>query len=163
MQITEITNGKIESCFLCKSCGEEFMGKKKPRKTELDLSYIKTPEDLLEFIQGTQKESFPPCKCGLTLEDFDEHGRFGCPHCYDHFEQRMEQLVYPYHKGKKQHVGKRPKRQMEEEAKKPSEKLKLLKLRYAKALELEEYEKLSNLLEEIDDIKTLLSITFEGQ
>ena len=99
----------------------------------------------------------------MTLEEFNTHGRFGCADCYLHFEIIMEELVYPYHKAKA-HVGKRPKRQLAEKLENdPVEKLKLLKLRYAKALELEEYEKLADLLKEIEDVKVLLPTTSEDQ
>jgi protein arginine kinase activator len=158
--ITEVNDGNVESHQMCKECGEEYMGSKK--KKEIDLTYIKTPEELLAFIQEIRQPLIEPCKCGMTLKEFNTHGRFGCSECYSHFEIVMEQLVYPYHKARF-HVGKHPKKQMEEEANKPSEKLKLLKVRYAKALELEEYEKLADLLKEIDDVKALLPTTSEDQ
>ena len=99
----------------------------------------------------------------MTLEEFNGHGRFGCSECYSHFEIIMEKLVYPYHKAR-QHVGKSPKREMAEKLENdPVEKLKFLKLKYAKALELEEYEKLADLVKEIEDVKTLLPTTSEDQ
>lgn len=128
-------------------------------KKELDLTHINTPEELLDFIQEIRQPQIEPCKCGMTLDDFNIHGRFECSECYSHFEIIMEQLVYPYHKARS-HVGKRPKRQFEND---PFEKLKILKLRYAKALELEEYEKLTDILKDIDDVKALLSTTSEDQ
>lgn len=158
MSITEITNGNIESHQVCKECGEEFMGLDK--KNEIDLSHINTPEELLSFIQEMSQD---PCVCGTTIKDFHEHGRFGCPKCYEHFTQIMEQLVYPFHKAN-QHVGKRPMRQiMEKIENDPVEKLKLLKLKYAKALELEEYEKLADLKKQIDQVSSMLPSTFEDQ
>lgn len=159
--ITENNNGNIESQQMCKECGEEYMGSKK--KKEIDLSHIKTPEELLSFIQEIRQPQIEPCKCGMTLEEFNTHGRFGCSDCYLHFEIIMEKLVYPYHKAKT-HVGKYPKRQLAEKLENdPVEKLKLLKLRYAKALELEEYEKLADLLKEINDVKALLPTISEDQ
>ena len=154
--ITEVNNGNVESQRMCKECGEEYMGISKNKK-EIDLTHIKTPEELLSFIQEIKQPKIEACKCGMTLKEFNTHGRFGCPDCYLHFEIIMEKLVYPYHKAKN-HVGKRPKRQFEND---PVEKLKLLKLRYAKVLELEEYEKLADLLKEINYVKNLLQTTSE--
>jgi len=169
-RITEITDGTVESYRMCKKCGDEFMSdfkKPEPKKeVELDLSHIKTPEELLGFIQNMREglDELPPCEgCGLTLKEFDKHGRFGCPKCYEHFEQRMEELVYPFHKAR-EHVGKRPKHQIEKEIEQdPVEKLKLLKLRYAKALELEEYEKCGDLKKQIDELSQSLSSASEDQ
>ena len=75
----------------------------------------------------------------------------------------MESLVYPWHNARK-HTGKIPIRQMRELwMSTDEEKLKLLKLRYAKALELEEYEKLDGLQQEIDEINQSPSATSEDQ
>jgi len=132
--------------------------KDSPKPSEkVDLSHIKTPEELLDFlgmkeVTRISEETKEPCKCGLTLEEFDIHGKFGCPKCYEHFSERMEQVVYPYH-GAHEHVGKYPRRQLEEKWEStPDEKTKLLKLRYAKALELEEYEKASEINEELKEL-----------
>tara|TARA_Y100000034_G_C6788237_1_gene352729 strand:+ start:281 stop:718 length:438 start_codon:yes stop_codon:yes gene_type:complete len=134
-------------------------------KNKLDLTHIKTPEELLNFLSGVQKPQSDkePCECGMSVDEFDKHGKFGCPKCYEHFDEKLEELVYPFH-GACQHVGKRPKRQiMEHIENDPVEKLKLLKLQYAKALELEEYEKLADLKKAIDEISPSSSSTSEDQ
>lgn len=151
--VTEITKEKVYTYDLCKKCGEHIteVGNKEQK---VDLSHIKTPEELLDFMaEGlkslmSKEEPKPPCPgCGLTIEEFDMKGRFGCSKCYEHFTERMEQLVFPYHKAN-QHVGKRLK-------KLPTtidEKRKLLKLKMAKAIELEEYEKAAEIKIELDSL-----------
>jgi protein arginine kinase activator len=168
--VTDIAkDGDVSSYAMCEKCGSEYLkdvyepNMKKPEKT--DLSHIKTPEELLQFLTDAQKvyDPVPPCECGLTEKEFDRTGKFGCPKCYDHFDGKMESLVYPWH-GAREHTGKIPRRQMQELWENdPVEKLKLLKLRYAKALELEEYEKLEGLQKEIDDISPSSSSTSEDQ
>ena len=152
--VTEISKDKsVYSYDLCERCGEGLIDV--PQK--VDLNHIKTPEQLLEFISGgklPEKEPHnPPCpNCGLTIEEFDVKGKFGCATCYDHFTERMEQLVFPYHKAKT-HVGKFPKKYMENLwNSSPEEKTKLLKLRLAKAVELEEYEKAAQIKIELEDV-----------
>lgn len=166
--VTELTDGTAHSYDMCKSCGmdyfkEEQPGPKKAKPMKkLDLTHIKTPEELLEFLSGMTKPEVPPrkpCECGMTIEEFDEYGKFGCAKCYSHFEDKMEELVYPYH-GAREHFGKRPKNITEND---PVEKLKLLKLQYAKALELEEYEKCPDLKKQIDELNQQLSSTSEDQ
>ena len=171
--ITDIDkNREINSYVVCRECGSEYLEdihepKMKNQKSfKKDLSHIKTPEELLKFLSDAQRAAnpLPPCLgCGLSEEEFDKVGRFGCRECYDHFESKMDSLVYPFHDARK-HTGKRPKRQMRELwMSTDEEKLKLLKLQYAKALELEEYEKLDVLQKEIDEVNQSLSLTSEDQ
>ena len=153
--VTEISDHIIETCDLCKKCGEQFIAAETPvpKKQEFDLTHIETPQQLVEFIEnfmgvnsGIVQPSKPPCpRCGWTLKEFDDVGRFGCPQCYDHFEEEVRQHVFPYHGGNT-HYGKKPKQFQEQ----PEEKRKLLKLRYAKYLELEEYEKAAEVKKELD-------------
>jgi len=168
--VTEINDGKVISYHMCKQCGTEytqdaFKQKQEPMK-KLDLTHIKTPEELLNFLSGVHqapKSDKEPCVCGMTIAEFDDKGKFGCAQCYEHFDEKMEELAYPWH-GARQHVGKQPKRQMAELMENdPVEKLKLLKLKYAKSLELEEYEKLADLKKQIDEISPSCPSTSEDQ
>jgi protein arginine kinase activator len=155
--VTEIEKGQAQLFDMCASCGETYtkdLETKSPKGT--DLTKITNTEQLLNFISGvgvdivSPKSSMPPCECGMTEEVFDKIGRFGCVKCYEHFSIKMEQLVYPYH-GAKLHVGKRPKRQIKEKLENdPIEKQKVLKLKYAKALELEDYEAAAQIKKELD-------------
>lgn len=161
--VTEIgANGSVESCSLCAKCWAQYTGNTaddsmaKPKP--LDLSHIKTPEELLSFITGLKEPSQQArtCSCGWSLEDFDRTGRFGCPKCYETYADKLEELVFPYH-GASQHVGKRPKGQINRNLESdPVEKQKLLKLRLAKAVELEEYEKAAEIKKELDQLKAEL-------
>jgi len=168
--VTEINDGTVESVDLCSRCGHEYISSlennKKPNG-ESDLTKIQTPEDLLGFIASLatkKKPSHEPCPlCGTTLEAFDQAGRFGCPGCYDHFNLLMEKVVFPYH-GASEHVGKRPKhaaeRRIDED---PAEKVKLLKLRLAQAVELEEYERAAIIHEEIKQLTQSLPSSSSDQ
>lgn len=171
--VTEIAkDGDVSSYVMCRVCGLEYLKdvyepNMKNQPVKKDLSHIKTPEELLKFLSDAQRDANPlePCDgCGLTEKEFDKSGKFGCPQCYDHFDDKMESLVYPWHNGAREHTGKIPIRQMKELwMSTDEEKLKLLKLRYAKALELEEYEKLDGLQQEIDEVNQSPSSTSEDQ
>lgn len=156
--------GVWETSHLCVKCAVAYLNdepivigdkqkKSDPQVNALDLTHINTPEDLIALITKHQQAdpNKPPCpKCGLTLVEFDVKGRFGCPQCYEHFTERMEQLVYPYHHAR-EHVGKqiKPKKCREDE-------IKTLKLRMAHAVELERYEEASDikkLLDELNDFQ----------
>ncbi len=149
--VTDILPDGVKSYEMCKSCGEQYMTQPESPKP-LDLSHIKTPEQLLNLISMHQSiETTPPCECGMTDEEFEKKGRFGCPKCYTHFKDKMEKYVYPYHKAR-QHVGKRPKAQIEKQLMSdPVEKLKILRLRLARAIEVEKYEEAALLKKQIED------------
>lgn len=50
----------------------------------------------------------PACPvCGLTAELFREHGRLGCPACYDAFRDMLSPLFRTLHRGLV-HAGKKP-------------------------------------------------------
>jgi protein-arginine kinase activator protein McsA len=139
VHVTEINkDGTTTQLDLCRTCGEKFTNIDGPveeipmqKQEAVDLTNITTPKQLLDFlaaIRGGPDDNTPPCECGMTVAEFDKHGIFGCPKCYDHFTNQMQRLVFPYHKANK-HVGKIPKRWLaEKQANDPVEKMKLLKL-----------------------------------
>lgn len=159
IHITEVNkDGSIESHNMCEKCGEAYMKNletTEPLASEsqnLDITHIKTPEELLDFLANIRAKKAPPCECGMSDEEFEKDGKFGCPNCYFHFKGKMDELVFPFHNAN-HHVGKKPKRAyIEAMMNDPVEKKKLLKLRLAKSLELEEYEKAAEIKKELDAI-----------
>lgn len=154
--ITEISKGTATHTYdLCKKCGEIMTNQ--PVSSKIDLDHITTPEQLLQFIAGIPqfKEKTPvaPCpQCGLTEAEFDVKGRFGCPKCYEHFKKKMKQLVFPYHNANS-HQGKMPKKLLANKwVATTDEHEKFLKLKLAKAIELEEYEEASRLKNELNNL-----------
>jgi replicative DNA helicase len=80
------------------------------RVLEFQFEMLGKNSAIREYSQHIEKSYKYLCSADgkLTNEDFEKHGRFGCPKCYDHFTEKMEQLVYPFHKGNV-HTGKIPK------------------------------------------------------
>ncbi len=161
--ISEINNeGVFENFDTCEVCADTYIAtleKPKEKPKLLDLTTIETTDQLLEFIFVNAPTPIPEktnqrtCSCGLTESEFDKIGRFGCENCYEYFKHEMESLVYPYHNAK-QHVGKNPKRQTQEDwTKNAVEKEKVLKLKLAKAIELEDYEKASIINKELTSLQ----------
>jgi protein arginine kinase activator len=154
--ITDVLpDGSTDSYDICAKCGQNLAPAKEKKDSTLDLSHITTPGQLLDFIAGqlkTPKSVGIPCpQCGLTSDEFDKTGKFGCPACYDHFTDKLTQLVYPYHKANS-HMGKTPKSYLRQKAAEPGEKLKLLKLRLAQAIELEKYELAAEIKKELNEL-----------
>ena len=44
--------------------------------------------------------------CGYTLDDYSKTGLFGCPKCYDTFNETLDELFLKLH-GKNRHVNKK--------------------------------------------------------
>lgn len=149
--VTEINGHKSFYVYnLCEKCGKELINPSK----KVELFDIKSPQQLLDFISGISIdfENETPCpKCGLTIEQFNSKIKFGCSKCYDHFKEKSQSIIFPYHKAT-HHVGKIPRRQMNDFWNStPEEKMKLLKLKLAKAIELEEFEKAAQIKIEIQN------------
>jgi protein arginine kinase activator len=142
-------DGSAKSFYACPACAEARLG-----GSAIDLSRVSTAEELLDLILKAElpPRATPPCGCGLTEAEFDRDGRFGCAACYVHFSAKMTELVFPYHKAQ-DHVGKKPKAHwLDPVLSDPVAKQKLLKLRYAKALELEQYERAAEIKGELDEL-----------
>mgnify|MGYP001081319845 CR=1 FL=1 len=45
--------------------------------------------------------------CGITMAEFRQVGRLGCPHDYEYFKDELEPLLINFH-AETEHVGKRP-------------------------------------------------------
>lgn len=134
---TEILpSGEIKCYDMCKKCGWEFVKDAyEPKKIE---GIDKEVQDLFSYIVDLVTQAAAPkpkndCRCGMSARELEEKGRFGCPHCYDHFSEYIKLLVFPYHNAN-QHIGKRPNNT-------GLDQLKLLKLQLAQAIEVENYER----------------------
>lgn len=157
VHVTSLIDGKIEVSHMCEKCGTDYICSFYPKSSEkveemhqtIDLNKIDSPEKLLDFIMSLGHEE-KPCLCGMTEKEFEEIGRFGCQHCYFHFSKSVNELVVPFHQAN-YHYGKKPKKHyIEKMMQNPAEKIKILKLKYAKALELENYEQAKMIKEELD-------------
>ncbi len=85
--------------------------------------------------------------CGLTLADFKESGRLGCPHCWSTFESQLRGLLDRV-QGASQHVGKvylPPDPSVSEREK----RLEGLRRKLDRAVELEDFERAAELRDRI--------------
>ena len=142
--ITDIKENKLLISYdVCEVCGLDLI--EDDHKENIDLTHVKTTEQLIDFlVKSRSKKQSKKCSCGLTDSEFCKVQKLGCPNCYVTFEEKLKKILSSCQYSQK-HFGKYPK-------KKNKEYLKILKLQYAKALELEEYEKLLNLKKQIDEI-----------
>jgi len=119
---------------LCQECARKKAG---------DIQKQLSMADFLSGMVGTG--DFPKAAvakivcpgCGLTYEEFKKKGRLGCSQCYTAFKQQLLPLLKKIH-GSTQHMGKVPRTLGEGVA--GERKVKELKDRLARAIQLEEYE-----------------------
>ena len=108
------------------------------------LKISQTAEELSQL----DKQQCPVCE--ITFYEFRHAGRLGCPHDYVFFSEELEPLILNIH-GASNHVGKTPKRG------KPAtdDQTELIRLRreLESAVELEEYERASELRDQIKNLE----------
>lgn len=148
VHLTEIKNGKKIEKHLCQDCAAQSEGL--PVKS----SHTPINELLTNFVlahSGLQKEQGTACEsCGMTWNEFRQHGLLGCEHDYQLFEKDLTPLIQRAHEGATHHLGKVPvrrgatgvplKRQLD---------LTRLRKELARAVEGEDYERAAKLRDQI--------------
>jgi protein arginine kinase activator len=151
--ITELTAGKPQELHLCEDCAREYLTQSdgpEAATTTLagalahQLAVGQTAQELARLDQ----QSCPVC--GVTFFEFRNKGRLGCPHDYVCFQKELEPLLINIH-GEAKHAGKRPKRSDQD----TDSFTQLIRLRreMKEAIAAEEYERASNLRDQIKQIK----------
>ena len=152
--ITELTGDTPQELHLCEEHARDYLA---PSQDEVPaavpalagvlaqhLAVGETAEDLARV----DRQACPVC--GITFLEFRKLGRLGCPHDYVCFGKELEPLLVSIH-GETEHVGKVPLRS-------PSgaeEQTKLIRLRreMKEAVGNEDYERASQLRDEISEIE----------
>jgi len=150
--ITDILGKEVKQMHLCQNC---FFNQYKGQLHEQVVSFINC------LITEKQRLLAKKCNnCGFTLEDLAKTGRFGCPDCYDSFKEELGPIMQKCQGGATMHVGKRPKNyealmEAKEERLDIQERIRLLKLKMAKAVEVENYEVAGVLKKKIEELLTI--------
>ena len=162
---TQMINGVKEEWNLCSECAEELNFYDIDYSLPIDFSSFfgefveQNHSDLLK--DYVQKQTH--CnKCGMTLEEFSEIGKFGCDNCYEVFHNQINQLLKNIY-GTDNHIGrktisnyKQEKVENEETKIKLEEninKIEKLKRELKQAIKIEDYEKAAVIRDEIKKIE----------
>lgn len=117
VHFTKILNGNKSEIHLCETCARE--NGELMMKTGEHFSFQNLLSGLLGFEQlgsqsqavgGGRSASSRCTTCGLSYQEFADHGRFGCADCYRSFGTRLEPLLRRIHGGATTHTGKVPHR-----------------------------------------------------
>jgi len=142
VHLTEIVNDKIIELHICQTCA-----KHKTEELKQQLSISEFLSSLVTEPDTEKRDSTFKCNlCGTSLFDFKKKGRLGCARCYITFKIKLIQLLKKIH-GFTHHKGKFPR--VVEEGVVFDRKLRVLKERLERAIQLEEYEEAVCLRDEI--------------
>ncbi|MCQ9204807.1 MAG: UvrB/UvrC motif-containing protein [Omnitrophica bacterium] len=146
VHLTEIINEKVVEMHVCQTCAQS---KASELNEQLNISdFLGGLAAMGEF--KAQKQ-LPKCSaCGFDYGDFKKKGRLGCGRCYVTFRQQLLPFLKRIH-GLIKHTGKAPfqiDREMSVQV-----KLKELRKRLERAIQLEEYEEAARLRDEIKKLE----------
>lgn len=165
VRYSENINGVKEEMHLCEECSRKLGITEKVdfRISSLDFSNFfgsffedfSTPEfmPLLNEIKQLKCDS-----CGSTFEDIVNTGKYGCPNCYDIFEDRMDPILKKL-QGANRHNGRLGKisdnkvkfdtNDISKVDKKNQDKLETLQVNLKQAIKEERYEDAAKIRDEI--------------
>lgn len=149
--ITEIHQGAAHAeLHFCDKHAREYLA-------QADLEPQASANSLMQFLAQTLGDAGPaPSRaekecpmCGWSLEELQASGRLGCPHDWVEFCDELEDVLITLH-GANQHVGKHPKSNQDTDL-----RTELIRLRrdMQQAVELEDYERASEIRDRIRDIE----------
>ncbi len=143
VHLTQVADGAVRKLHLCGVCAAE---------KGIDLNPPASVNDLMEQMGGTPEpapvaEGQPACpECHMSLEDFRNTQRLGCPFCYEAFAEELGKLLKDMHLSDT-HRGKVP--GYAHGRARGGEDLSVLHARLADAVAAEQYEKAARLRDEI--------------
>jgi len=91
-------------------------------------------------------------KCGYTLDDYTKTGVFGCPECYNTFNENLDSLFLKIH-GKNRHVKEKVIPKVVNKAKNKDEKIQELKEQIQELIKEEKYEEAAIIRDKIKELE----------
>ncbi|MBR6033149.1 MAG: UvrB/UvrC motif-containing protein [Clostridia bacterium] len=167
VRYTQIVNGAKKEMHLCEECARELGITNMNFNFDMPFGFSNFfGEFLNDYNDGFMPTLALPktmtCdNCGLTFDDFVENGKFGCAHCYDTFENRLDPIFKRLHGGNR-YIGRKAKKANPEndvehneakEENKEESKLEALKQELKKKIKEEKYEEAAKIRDEIKKLE----------
>ncbi|MDD5270777.1 MAG: UvrB/UvrC motif-containing protein [Candidatus Omnitrophica bacterium] len=143
VEFTEIVNDEVKQLHLCDACA-----KKKGIEMEQHFSIADFLAGLSEPGTGVMKCD----KCGMTFDEFQKIGRFGCTDCYLAFRENLRPLLKRIH-GSTKHTGKSAQGRVRQGGQDNRPEISALKQRLQLAVDREEFEEAAKLRDRIRDLE----------
>ena len=99
VKYTQIVNGVKKEMHLCEKCANELGIGNMNMSFDMPFDFSNFfGEFLNEYNDGFMPSLALPqtlkCNnCGLSFDEFVDNGKFGCPSCYDAFEERIDPIL----------------------------------------------------------------------
>ncbi|MBR9804561.1 DNA helicase UvrBC [bacterium] len=147
--VTVLKEGDVKELHFCEQHFHEYMNKPDGATPEEAFIDSLLPESELDQ-QLAEADQVRCPNCGISYREFRESGRFGCPHDYTAFRERLLPLLENIHNAK-QHRGKIPRRSPLD----TEQQFRLIQLRkdLSEAVEAEDYERAAQLRDEIQSLE----------
>ncbi len=144
--LTDIEGGQKVERSLCEDCAA---GENITVKASVPISQL-----LEDFVMSGKGQEHPKitCEvCGMTFDEFRQHGLLGCPNDYHAFEKALLPLLERAQEGASHHLGKTPQRAGADQKKQTS----VLRLRaeLKQAIAQEDYERAASLRDQIKELE----------
>lgn len=145
--LTDIEGGQKIERSLCEDCAS---GEGITVKANVPISQLL--EDFVFQSSRTDDTNKVTCDvCGMTFEEFRQHGLLGCPNDYDAFEGPLLPLIERAQEGGSHHLGKTPRRAGNDQTK---QTLALrLRAELKDAIAREDYERAAALRDQIKELE----------
>ncbi len=153
LHITEVLDGQATEIHLCEKCAREYLEDAESLDTESIAADLAAKLQELQSGGDDDLGRMTCSGCGITLNEFREVGRLGCPFCYDSFRDELRPLLENIHE-QVLHTGKRPERS----AATHDDQTRVLQLRkeQREAILKEDYETAAVLRDQIARIEAML-------
>lgn len=143
------SDDEVTHLQLCGDCADD-------NDSEASQEPMDSVSKILSSLEGSSSEDSTVCSnCGMTLQEFRNIGRVGCPDCYSAFEDHIEKIIHRVH-GADQHV---ESGQEETGLEKVSDRQKkqILEKRLQERVEEENYEEAAELRDRIEELEEQLN------
>jgi protein arginine kinase activator len=146
IHFTNVENNKVNEIHICATCAEEqgFDELKKSNCATSDLVASLFDSAFAAVESGSTAGTCP--NCGTSYSSFQDVGKLGCSHCYEHFRDRLYPLLRSIH-GNTWHLGKTPRRFGAVVSAK--RRIKELEAELERAVQSEQYELAAKIRDEI--------------
>jgi protein arginine kinase activator len=154
--ITDLTGSELQELHLCEDHARQYLAPAQGDPNSPGSSAaggVFAQHDLSQTADELDRLDQQSCPvCGITFFEFRNEGRLGCPHDYVRFDAELEPLILNIH-GNTKHIGKRPRRAAGDS----DWQTDLIRLRreLKEAVEQEDYERASELRDEIRGIQQM--------
>lgn len=168
VRYTQIVNGIKKEMHLCEKCAKELGIGDMSFNLDMPFGFSNFFGELLnEYNDGFMPTLAMPktltCdKCGLSFDDFVENGKFGCPNCYEAFEDRIDPILKRLHGGNR-YIGRKVKNinteneiklsEKKQENKTEEDKIDQLKRELKQKIKEEKYEEAAKIRDEIKKLE----------